>query len=97
MGKEFGRYSAFGFAKAGIAIATDGSEDHLINIKGLPDYRPGIDKGKRVINDEFTVLTLEQRELENEEFVEELTLDQWTTIREQAKDDDEATDTDYDD
>jgi len=86
-----------GFAKAGIAVATDGSENHLINIKGLPDYRPGNDKGKVIINDDYPILTAEQRELENEESLEEMSFDQWNTIREQAIKDHEASDTDYDD
>jgi len=46
-----------GFTKAGIAVAIDGSEDDLINIKGLPNYRPGIDKGKGRQDDHYEVLT----------------------------------------
>jgi len=86
-----------GFAITAIAIATDGSEDHFINVKGLPEYRPDTDKGKRIIDDEFTVQRLEQRELENEDFAEQLICNQLTTIRQQAKNDDKTTEPDYDD
>jgi hypothetical protein len=44
------------FVKAGIAVAADGSEDHLISIKGMENYRPGIDKGKNHL-DPFVTLT----------------------------------------
>jgi len=36
-----------GFTKAGIAVTIDGSEDDLINIEGLPNYRPGIDRQRK--------------------------------------------------
>jgi len=85
-----------GFTKAGIAVAIDGSEDDLINIKGLPNYRPGIDKGKGRQDDHYEVLTEQERAEEMEEEVEELTNEEWTAWRStEIDDDDSADDTDY--
>ena len=42
------------FQKAGIAVAVDGSEDHLIHIEGLEDYR--VDDSED--EEEYTVQTV---------------------------------------